>query len=244
VFKYLQSVSLPIPKGLVEILINAEWKLDHAKQNWIQYQLWDLFKTPPDQFPIELKDSVASVVVSEDLFYELKQQYEALVERFGPRDTHIRYVLGDPTLFDKLCKFEPFKSLSALSTNISSQIITDRGNGLFPHTEIYCKAGFLYLLEGEEYETIWYDYPADPLIELNKYGFKYNVPDPSKLVEAYRTKLKPHTWYLFDHTTYHRVEPINPAARTGPPRKAISIDFYDCTVQDLINVMDRSKIPS
>jgi hypothetical protein len=220
--KYLKHADFHITEKLLDVLIAAEWYHHDTKPTWVQYQLINLFKDTPSDFPIHLSDNTWAGEITYDLYTEIKKQYHDLNDKFGAQDYHIRYELCDKDLFRKICKFDDLKILQTLGASISMQSMTSHGNGLFPHTDLYRKSTLFYLLEGNDHETIWYDYPVDPHKECEKYGFQWNLPDPDLLVEDFRIQIQPKTWYLFDNASYHRVQPVKSDPAT---RKSLSIQF-------------------
>jgi hypothetical protein len=222
--EYVKIINVPIPEKLLQLLITADWQPADGKQKWVQYQLLNLFKTEPGSFPMTLSGRTWTGSITKEVYDTLKNQHTKMTEKFGKQDAHLRWHLSDKDLFPKISQIGYFKTLQKFGPNVSMQGMTTDGDGLFPHTDLYRKSTLFYLLEGADYETVWYDYPTDPHVECNKYGFKWNLPDPDCLVEAHRTILQPHTWYLFDNISYHRVQPIkaNPATR-----KSLCIEFHE-----------------
>ena len=222
--KYLQHADFRVTEKLLDVLINAEWYHKDSKPTWVQYQLINLFQATPSNFPIPLADHAWTGEITFDLYTKIKKQYQDLSDKFGAQDYHIRHELCDKDLFKKICKFDDLKILQNFDASVSIQSMTCHGNGLFPHTDLYRKSTLFYLLEGTDHDTIWYDYPVDPIKESEKYGFRWNLPDPGLLIESHRVQIQPKTWYLFDNVSYHRVQPVksNPATR-----KSLVIEFKE-----------------
>jgi hypothetical protein len=220
--KHIKVIDVPIPEKLLQLLITSDWQLVDGKQKWVQYQLLDLFKTKPSSFPMTLSDQNWSGSITKEVYDILKNQYNKIIEQFGKPDAYLGWQLSDRDLFSKISQLGYFKNLQKFV--VSMQGMTTDGDGLFPHTDFARKSTLFYLLEGTDHENVWYDYPTDPHVECNKYGFKWNLPDPDCLIESYKTIIQPRTWYLFDNVSYHRVQPIksNPATR-----KSLCIEFNE-----------------
>ena len=180
-------------------------------------------------FPIELSYKNESIMLTSDMFREIKTSTLSTVKNFG---------LTSATKYSRIeLPYELKKEIIDCLPEIVKgydptpvlQIID--GIGMPPHSDFNRKSSLYYLLTDNNCSTMWFESngPVSLHEHANKHGFFYSIADLNNTELKKTVSLDKNTWYIFDNHSFHAIK-----SNDGPMlRKGLQIEFDKLLAKDL-----------
>lgn len=193
-----------------------------------------------EDFPIKLSYKNESIMLTSEMFREIKASTLSTIKNFGLTDPtkdsqnptkYSRFELPD-ALKEELINSLP-EVLKSYNPTPVLQIID--GIGMPPHSDFNRKSSLYYLLTDNNCSTMWFESNGSVSLHehANKHGFFYSIADLNNTELKKTVSLEKNTWYVFDNYSFHAIK-----SNDGPMlRKGLQIEFNKLLAKDLYAVL-------